>query len=275
MTFNMWHGGDAGKQPLSKSLEMIRDSGADIICIQEALGFGDHRPDNSAAIARELGWNHVSQDARAIISRHDVIETTPSKNGAKLKIAENRYVWVFNCHLMYIPYQPYQLADKPYGDFPFIKTEDEAIHWAKVARGDEVQKIANEIKQKMEESWPVILTGDFNEPSHLDWTKKAANAGLHPIKVEWPATKAFADIGMKDAWRVVYPDEVAFAGETWTPINREGEIHDRIDFIFFAGRKLKITNTQIIGEAEEKADIVVPYYPSDHRAVMASFKWQY
>lgn len=276
LTFNMWHGGDAGNQPLSKSLELIRASGATIVCAQETRGHGDPRPDNSAVIARELGWNHVDLgSSRAIFTKYGITHVTPSKNGAKIKIAENQYIWVFNCHLMYIPYQPYQLAGKPYGDFPFIRTEDEAVFWANEARGEKVKELAEEIKEKMkEEPWPVILAGDFNEPSHLDWTKKAAKAGIHLIKVEWPATKTFAATGLKDAWRTVHPDETAYTGETWTPVESDGEVHDRIDFILFAGKKLKITNAEIIGESNEKADIVIPGYPSDHRAVLATFVWK-
>lgn len=275
LTFNMWHGGDAGNKPLSKSLEVIRVSGATIVCAQETRGYGDPRPDNSAIIARELGWNHVDLgSSRSIFTKYGITHVTPSGNGAKIKIAENQYIWVFNCHLMHMPYQPYQLADKPYGDFPFIKTEDEAILWANEARGKKVKELAEEIKEKMKEPWPVILTGDFNEPSHLDWTKKAAHAGIHQIKVEWPTTKAFADTGLKDAWRTVHPDETAFPGKTWTPLESDGEIHDRIDFILFAGKKMKIINAEIIGESDTKADIVIPDYPSDHRAVVASFRWK-
>ena len=47
--------------------------------------------------------------------------------------------------------------------------------------------------------------------------------------------------------------------------------HDRIDFVYFKGNGLKVTDAKIIGENEENADIVVAPYPSDHRAVVATF----
>ena len=44
---------------------------------------------------------------------------------------------------------------------------------------------------------PVFLTGDFNEPSHLDWTQAAANAGLHfGKKVDWPTSHAVVNAGL-------------------------------------------------------------------------------
>jgi hypothetical protein len=39
----------------------------------------------------------------------------------------------------------------------------------------------------------------------------------------------------------------------------------------FKGNGLKVTAVQIVGENEKNADIVVAPYPSDHRAVVATF----
>ena len=74
---------------------------------------------------------------------------------------------MFNCHLYYIPYQPYQLNGIPYGDYPFIDTEEEAVRFANEARREEVTRYQKDIQQVMKEGYPVFLTGDFNEPSFL------------------------------------------------------------------------------------------------------------
>ena len=118
------------------------------------------------------------------------------------------------------------------------------------------------------------LVGDFNEPSHLDWTEAAAKAGRHPIKVAYPTSKAFAAAGFSDAYRTVYPDEMAKPGFTWTPMTKanQSKTHDdRIDFVYFKGKGVNVTDAKIVGENEENADIVVAPYPSDHRAVVATF----
>ena len=47
--------------------------------------------------------------------------------------------------------------------------------------------------------------------------------------------------------------------------------HDRIDFVYFKGKGVEVIDTKIVGESKENADIVVVPYPSDHRAVVASF----
>jgi len=41
--------------------------------------------------------------------------------------------------------------------------------------------------------------------------------------------------------------------------------------VYFRGNGLQVTDAKIVGENEEKADIVVAPYPSDHRAVVATF----
>jgi endonuclease/exonuclease/phosphatase (EEP) superfamily protein YafD len=47
--------------------------------------------------------------------------------------------------------------------------------------------------------------------------------------------------------------------------------HDRIDFVYFKGRGVTVTDVKVIGENDENAEIVVAPYPSDHRAVVATF----
>jgi len=41
--------------------------------------------------------------------------------------------------------------------------------------------------------------------------------------------------------------------------------------VYFKGRGVTVTDAKVIGENDENADIVVAPYPSDHRAVVATF----
>jgi len=175
--------------------------------------------------------------------------------------------------LMHAPYQPYQLLNIPYGNGRFIKTEAEAIAEARKARGEQVERLLGELKPALASGKPVFLTGDFNEPSHEDWTKKAAQAGKVPIAVEYPTTKAVTAAGMKDAFRLIYSNEVERRGNTWTPITTpddQNDRHDRIDFVFAGGAGVSVQKCEVVGEEERFADIVVQPYPSDHRGVVAT-----
>ncbi|TKG89872.1 hypothetical protein EYV94_24955 [Puteibacter caeruleilacunae] len=273
MSFNMWVGGENGKQPLSQTVRCMELSGASIVGAQETHGNGKPRPDNSVKMAETMNWNHVDLGHYdAVLTKFKVVER--DHRALKIEVAKEKYIWFINTHLHYIPYQPYQLNDKKYGEYPFISTEEEAIKWAKEARGHQVDELVKLVERKKQDGIPIIVTGDFNEPSHQDWTAAAAEAGICKTKVEWPSTKALTDIGMVDAYREKYPDEVKKTGFTWSSLDKEGEIHDRIDFIFYWGEQLQLKNAFVIGEMSDLADIGIEQYPSDHRAVVARFIWK-
>jgi endonuclease/exonuclease/phosphatase family metal-dependent hydrolase len=278
MTFNLWHGGDAGKQPLSQTVEVVRRARADIVGLQETHGHekGGVRPDNGRKLAEMLGWNYFDQGERtAILSRFPIITNTPRKLGVSLRLPNGREVWMFNVHLMHAPYQPYQLLGIPYADGRFIKTAAEAVSEARKARGGQVERLIAELKPALASGQPVFLTGDFNEPSHQDWTQRAAKAGKCPIAVEFPTTLAVTSAGMRDVYRTIFADEVAKPGWTWTPTTRPNDPkdrHDRIDFVYIAGRNAVVKNCEVVGEDQQFADIIVQPYPSDHRGVVATIE---
>ncbi len=278
MTFNLWHGGDAGKQPLEQSAAVIRAAKADLVGFQESHGFerNGSQPNNARKLAELLGWHFFEQGSSpGIASRFPIVTNTPGRLGAIVRLPSGRTVTHFNVHLMHTPYQPYQLLDIPYGDAPFIKTAAEAVVEARKARGGEVDRLLAELKPAPARGETVFLTGDFNEPSHLDWTARAAKAGRCPVAVEYPSTLAVVNAGLKDSFRTRFPDEVANPGVTWTPTTQPDDPkdhHDRIDFVFFGGPSVTVKQSAVVGESAKFADLVVTPWPSDHRAVVSTFE---
>ena len=276
MSFNIHRGGVVLlKQPLSQTAKAIQLAKADIVGIQETRS---PKGDTLEDLAKLLGWNHDKGKGSNILTRYEIVESLYS--GVKVKLDSGRVAYVFNVHLSSHPYQPYQLLEirprwhKHTNAITFIKTEAEAIEWAKKARGAEISKVFKQVKSIPNKQVPVFVVGDFNEPSHLDWTEPAAKAGRHPIKVEYPTSSEMAKAGFSDSYRTIYPDEMKNAGITWSPAYKVGDLrthHDRIDFVYFKGNGLQVKDVKILGENEENADIVVTPYPSDHRAVVGTF----
>lgn len=266
MTFNIWGYGKGRKFPPSQIAKVIKASQADIVGLQE------NRKDGKA-IADLLGWHFVKQGrSTALLSRFEIVETTKKKHGVKIRLPSGREVLVFNVHFLPSPYQPYQLLNIPYGKAPFIKTEAEAVAAAKKIHGGHLKSLLKEIDAAKDKGIPIFITGDFNEPSHLDWTEAAAKCGRHPIKVLYPSSAALAKAGFADAYRTVHPDEMKMPGYTWTPVTKTSDPkdhHDRIDYIYFRGKGVKVSRIRIVGENERNADLVVAPYPFDHRAVVA------
>jgi endonuclease/exonuclease/phosphatase family metal-dependent hydrolase len=270
MTYNTCRGGTYQGQPLSQSARMIEMAKADIVGMQE---IGDNIP----KLAELLGWNHGS----SFLTRYEIVDQAQGIGkrpwyGIKVKMPSGKHAYAFNAHLPSGPNQAYQLLGLKggYRTYPKIDTEEEAIAGAKKGRGKYIDRLLKLMKSFVKTDDPIFVVGDFNEPSHLDWTEAAAKAGHHPMKVAFPTSQRMIEAGFTDSYRTVHPDEVAKPGLTWSPVHapdHPDHHHMRIDYVYFKGEGIQVTEAKIIGEKKEKADIVVSPYPSDHRAVVATF----
>lgn len=286
MSFNIWGGGVNEGKGVDETLAAIRAARADVVGLQETRAEADPctadscppaGPSAAKAIAEALGWHYYDQTAEnaalwanAVISRYPIGPASANDLGVALDV-DGRKVWIFNIHHDDEPYQPYQLLGIEYGPAPFIKTEAEAVDYAARTRGPAMDLLAADMQQA-EGADAIFVTGDFNEPSGLDWTEAAVAAGLHPVKVMWPTTKRLTDQGFVDAYRAVHADPVAKPAFTWTPTYEEtatDDHPDRIDFVLARGATLRVTDAAIVGEDGPRSDIKVMPWPSDHRAVVA------
>ena len=290
MTFNTWGAGANAGKPVDETAAVIRAAGADIVGIQEtrqeALDCSEETcPPASASIAAKLaaalGFHYYDQSisndalwANAILSRYPIGAATPNDLGVAIDV-DGRRVYAFNIHLTDYPYQPYQLAGIPYGSAPFLRTGADAASAAATARGPGIALLVEDLKAA-DGADAAFVFGDFNEPSHRDWTARAAAAGRNPVAVDFPSARAVEARGFVDAYRATHPDEVANAGHTWEAIARPAGFavrHDRIDYVFARGNGLAVEQAQIVGEKSPEADVVVAPWPSDHRAVVATVRF--
>ena len=255
------------------------------------------------------GINYTySHDWAIIASKHSITQPFKSIITDGIK-STNKYLdsaaliddkfYVLSAHLTDYPYQPFQLAHIPYCyetcqknicSRPYDQSantastltksstcakksaETQMIEQAHLARGADVDMIISAIEEISKvDGRPILLAGDFNEPSHLDWSDDAVRAGEQPLRVRFPTSSRLVSAGMQDLFRAVHPDPVKNPGHTWParPLTKEyladlslGQIKeqiatptDRIDFIY--GK----------GFTPLSADVVVT--PSDHNAVIA------
>jgi endonuclease/exonuclease/phosphatase family metal-dependent hydrolase len=274
MTFNVWfaEGSTSGR---SKLVEIIQTGGADIIGLQEM--------DNAAGIeiANQLGYHYLQQssDDIQILSRFPIIGLSPGYSGALIQIAPGENVWLFNAHYTAFPYQPYDLRD---GNLPM--NEAAVIAASNAVHGSETDAYLNDMAGAIASGDPVFFTGDFNEPSYLDWTQAAADATERPfdLKVEYPTSKRIVDAGMTDSFRAVRPDEVGDTAYTWTPgypapLLDSNEVFDRIDIIYHGGNAVDAVDAFTVGytTANPNTDVAVPGYNADHRSVVVTYNLPY
>lgn len=290
LSFNIWGGGLNQGESVAATVAVIRAADADLVGLQEVRAesdpcTGEHCPPAgetvSAALARELGYHHYEQRkvndalwANAILSRYPIVGASENDLGVQLDVA-GRKVVLFNIHATDYPYQPYQLLRIPYDAAPFLESAAQAVQSAQQARQGALELLRTELRFAAGAEL-VLLTGDLNEPSRHDWTARAVAAGRHPLAVDWPLTGAIERLGFTDAYRAVYPDEVARPGFTWSPLISEGAADDhadRIDYVFVRGPTARVTGASVVGESSDKADLVVRPWPSDHRAVLADLEF--
>jgi hypothetical protein len=272
MSFNIFYGGDelnlqtrqfckdaAGcPETLNQVVAAIRASGAEVVGLNEATM-------NTQLIADRLGW-HASPRTQ-IISRYPIVDP-PGANGLYVFVEPlpGRVVAVSDVHLPADPYGPYELRDGA--------TRAEVLELENDLRVPDLQDELQALPPLGARGIPVFLTGDFNSPSHLDWTQAVADARDDvPFPVQWPVSKALANAGFEDSFRAVNPNPVAKPGHTWTPGSPEGErveVHDRIDWVLSSG-PATATASQVVGESGPNTDIAVDPWPSDHRGIASTF----
>jgi exonuclease III len=290
MSFNIWGGSANEAKGIEETLAAIRASGADVVGLQETrlepdpCTATDCRATGDSvapALAAALGWHVHDQTAEnsalwanAAISRYPIGAVSANDLGVALDV-DGRTVWLFNLHLDDEPYQPYPLLGIAYGPAPFIATEAEARRFATETRGPALGLLLADMAAA-EGAAAVLVTGDFNEPSALDWTEEVVATGAKPIAVAWPTTGRLMEEGFVDAYRAVHPDPVAKPAYTWTPRYDEAAADDepdRIDFVLVRGDGVTVTDAAIVGEDGPRSDIAVLPWPSDHRALVAEISF--
>ncbi|WP_232798347.1 endonuclease/exonuclease/phosphatase family protein [Salinibacter altiplanensis] len=260
MTYNVLYA-----TPDTGTIRAIDAADPDIVALQEiseprlrhiadALDYYFHHSDEHEANEEDTG----------LLSRYPI--SRPTRYGAVLYLTVDDPVHIANVHLSPYPYEPYALRDEE-------MTPEEAVAQAEETRAPEIRPVLDALTESMQADVPTFLMGDFNEPSHLDWTPAAAEAGLHlGVEAPWPTSRMVSQRGFRDAFRVVHPDEVEHPGYTWTTLTGDSdEVHDRIDFIYVAGEAATVDTTYTVGLRETSpTDLSVPGYPSDHRGVVTT-----
>ena len=286
--WNIWHSNHVKYLQADKACEGVRgilkESNADVVLMIETYGSADSHADN-------LGYYHrLISSNLSIYSRYPITETytftdsiisTFNFGGVEINMNGKR-VRLFDTWIHYLPDAT---------EVPIEKTAAELIEWEKSGtRDEEIARVLHHLKPFIAESdsIPLIVGGDFNSHSHLDWTEATKNLYDHNgLIVEWPVSKSMTDAGFKDSFREMNPKVEENLGrtwmyhsETWTGSGYDIKDlfrEDRIDYIYYQGNTIK---------ADASATYYAPlermlkignkefYYGSDHGMVVTDFTIQ-
>jgi endonuclease/exonuclease/phosphatase family metal-dependent hydrolase len=264
MSFNIEYGGDL--IDFDKAIEAIHAAGADVVGVQEAWG---HIPQ----LVERLGWPYY--DTRVpIVSRYPLLDP-PGAEGAYM-LVELRPGEVVAMGTVHLPSDPYGPTEVDNG-----KGAEEVLALERLLRLPKIERSLEALATQLERGIPVFLTGDFNSPSHRDWTDEAVGSREHiKYPFEWPVTRAVEEAGLRDSYREIHSDPVAAPGFTWPAARprvegwnpEAGDPHGRIDYVF-AGGSVTTLDSRIVGEpGGPGVEVDIEPWPTDHRGVVSTFR---
>jgi endonuclease/exonuclease/phosphatase family metal-dependent hydrolase len=264
LQWNIWHGGvHLGNDGVSRIIELIKASHADVITMQEAYG-------SQQRIANSLGYfmrTASMKENLAIYSRYPmtIIPTslTFNSNPAKITLPDGRQLLVNGCWLRYGEDPEYTSLYPDTGLDPQKWVAEDSV----LAMADMKNIIEKDTKPYLKDNdLPVIIGGDFNSCSHLDWTQAAAPLHFGYGTVAFPTSRYLLNEGYKDSFREMNPNEVLHPEGTWAVIYGQSQVC-RIDFLYYKGNNIKALSSRIVNTAPDIDDV----WASDHAAVMTTF----
>jgi endonuclease/exonuclease/phosphatase family metal-dependent hydrolase len=314
MQFNIWLEGSQITGGFDAIVNEVIQNNADLVTFNEVLnGNNTHFNDRMVAALKEKGKTYYSffSDDSGILSRYPILRSasvypekadTGSIYKAIIQVGD-RQIALYSAHLDYTHYACY--LPRGYSGETWKRLKKPVISLDSVLKSallskrlEEIKAVVADAEAEFKNGNPVIIGGDFNEPSHLDWVETTKSLFDHNgMIIPWPVSTYLTALGYLDTYRQLYPDPVTYPGFTYPADNPQAEVkkltwapkadeRERIDFIYYKPLKgLTLKNAVIVGpkgcivkskRMEEISNdrFVVPFgnWPTDHKAVLATFE---
>lgn len=259
MAWNIWRGGREDGEEIGpqRVIEVIKDSRADIVAMQETYGSGEIISEGLGFHFQERGTNLSIHSRFPIVEDISVFEEFKC-TGALIQVAEDRQVAFYSIWL-------------PYGKdiwLPEIRGAASVEEWQKACQpsADDLAEILIAIKQRLADDKykdvTLMIAGDFNSMSHLDYGLASVDQYQQPV--DWNTSRLMTQDNFRDAYRETNPVIDREVDVTWSPRFPEQE-QERIDFVYYRSPDYRATGSEVIRTHSVQ-------FPSDHAAVVATFK---
>jgi len=312
LALNIWHEGtvvEGGYEAIVDEVERLKP---DFVAFSEVRNYNNSDfGKRMVSSLKRRGFNYYSFKSydSGLLSKYPIIDSTTifyskTDNGSIYKLVANvegKRIAVYTAHLDYLNcayYLPrgYDGNTWKYSSNPVTLKEVRDMNLAS-QRYSSISKFIKDANSEYEKGAIVILGGDFNEPSMLDWTEETKDLYDHNgIVYQWDTSKLLLENGFIDAYRELYPSVIDYPGFTYPSANKDKPIktltwapksdeRERIDFIYFKSKELILKDISILGpkkcikNSEEvlgntKDKFIEPkgVWPTDHKGLFAKFK---
>lgn len=256
----------------------------------------------------ETYYSFYSYDS-GLLSRHPITDSLtvfPEKDdhGSIYKMTskiKGHKIAVYTAHLDYLNDAYYNVRGydgSTWDEIPIPQTVLEVLKVNDASlRDDAIKEFIVAARKDIAEGTIVILGGDFNEPSHLDWIRETKDLYDHNgLIIPWTVPLMLDNNRFIDTYRTLYPDVLSYPGFTfpadnplipvekltWTPKSDE---RDRIDYVFYYphpaiqlkaavifGPQGSIVKSQRTQE-KSKDNFLLPQgvWPTDHKGLFVTF----
>lgn len=313
LQFNIWQEGTVVDGGYDAIVDELVRTDADFVMLSEVRNYNDTKfCDRLTESLKQRGKTYYSfySEDTGLLSKYPIIDSAvifPLNNdhGTIHKLVADvngTELAVYTAHLDYLNCAYYNVRgydgstwkklDKP------LTNIDSILHINRASmRDDAIKLFIEDADKERAKGRLVFIGGDFNEPSHLDWTEQTKDLSDHQgLIIPWDVTTALSKYGFKDSFRELYPDPVKNPGYTypadckdialnqltWAP---DADERERIDYIFYYPEdNIKLTNVSVYGPQgcvvrgvrtpDTSSDLFIEplgVWASDHKALISEF----
>ncbi|MBE7400127.1 endonuclease/exonuclease/phosphatase family protein [Bacteroides fragilis] len=312
LQWNVWQEGTMVPGGYDAIVNEIVRLQPDFVTFSEVRNYHNTRfNDRIVASLKEKGLDYYSFYTydTGLLSKHPITDslTVFPENGDHGSIyrltssVDGHKVAVYTSHLDYLDCAYYNVRGydgSSWKEIPIPTTVEEVLKVNVTSqRDDAIKMFIAQAKKDIANGYNVIIGGDFNEPSHLDWIEENKNLYDHNgLVIPWTVTTLLEKDGFIDTYRHIYPNPLTHPGFTYpadNPLKEPGKLtwapkadeRDRIDFIFYQGKDIEAKKAVIFGpkgsivrnqrvEETSKDKFLLPLdvWPTDHKGLLVTFK---
>ncbi len=312
LQWNIWQEGTVvpgGYDAIVKEIARLKP---DFVTFSEVRNYRNTRfCDRIVQSLKEQGEAYYSfySDDSGLLSRYPITDSLvvfPLNNdhGSIYKLESNikgHKIAVYTAHLDYLNDAYYNVRGydgSTWEEIPIPQTVLEVLEVNDASlRDDAIGNFITEAKKDIAQGTIVILGGDFNEPSHLDWIRETKDLYDHNgMIIPWTVPLMLDNNGFIDTYRTLYPDVLRYPGFTfpadnplisvekltWAPKSDERE---RIDYVFYYphpaitlkdavifGPRGSIIRSQRVNETSDDPFLLpLDIWPTDHKGLLVTF----
>ncbi|KAA6351450.1 hypothetical protein EZS27_001259 [termite gut metagenome] len=287
-------------------IDIIDQTDPDVVFLCE-LNAGTEPPFTNylAEELRSRGKNYYADTHHAgngILSKYELVnDPEPNLNltyavKSSIKV-NNRTVVLYSAHLdagNYAAYLTRGYSPSAWSvqlETPVTDTDSIQKYSRLSKRNEGIEAVIADAKAEISQGHIVLIGGDFNEPSHLDWQADTKDLRDHRgVTFDWEVSTMLQQAGYIDSYRSLYPDAVTHPAITWPAGNKDAKLErlyyapkadeqDRIDFIYYypqagvsvadaciVGPKATINHGQMVTD-DTQDNILEPtgVWSSDHK----------